>query len=167
MPLKMSSVKWRPLFLKVIWFGLKYPSTLYTPLYILLYPTILVVWYILFGDSLGWTLKSLKYTVMDLCENHSLPCVPHCRVFNLVRCQKEGWCYENLNPHVGGVCHIGKTTDNTHSLPWASCQIRKNCGCACAGNAGNVFPAVGDKRSRHASRHVRDARAVIHAGIAN
>ena len=23
---------------------------------------------------------------------------------------------------------------------WASCQIRKNTGCACAGNAGNVFP---------------------------
>ena len=29
-----------------------------------------------------------------------------------------------------------------------------NCGCACARNAGNVFP-------------VRDARAVMHAGIAN
>ena len=25
-------------------------------------------------------------------------------------------------------------------LVWASCQIRKNTGCACAGNAGNVFP---------------------------
>ena len=24
---------------------------------------------------------------------------------------------------------------------WASCQIRKIVGCACAGNAGNVFPA--------------------------
>ena len=24
--------------------------------------------------------------------------------------------------------------------PWASCQIRKNTGYACAGNAGNVFP---------------------------
>ena len=24
--------------------------------------------------------------------------------------------------------------------PWASCQIRKIAGCACAGNAGNVFP---------------------------
>ena len=42
-----------------------------------------------------------------------------------------------------------------------------NCGCACAGNAGNVFPATAGKRSRHASRHVRDARAVMHAGIAN
>ena len=42
-----------------------------------------------------------------------------------------------------------------------------NCGCACAGNAGNVFPATTGKQSRHASRHVRDARAVMHAGIAN
>ena len=43
----------------------------------------------------------------------------------------------------------------------------QNCGCACAGNAGNVFPVTAGKRSRHASRHVRHARAVIHAGIAN
>ena len=27
------------------------------------------------------------------------------------------------------------------AAPWASCQIRKTAGCACAGNAGNVFPA--------------------------
>ena len=44
---------------------------------------------------------------------------------------------------------------------------RSNRGCACAGNAGNIFPATAGKRSRHASRHVRDARAVMHAGIAN
>ena len=42
----------------------------------------------------------------------------------------------------------------------------QNCGCACAGNAGNVFPVTAGKRSRHASRHVRHARAVMHAGIA-
>ena len=34
-----------------------------------------------------------------------------------------------------------------------------------AGNAGNVFPATAGKRSRHASWHVRDARAVMYAGI--
>ena len=39
-----------------------------------------------------------------------------------------------------------------------------NCGCACA---GNIFPATAGKQSRHASRHVRDARAVMHTGIAN
>ena len=32
---------------------------------------------------------------------------------------------------------------------------------------GNVFPATTDYWSRHASRHVRDARAVMPAGIAN
>ena len=40
-------------------------------------------------------------------------------------------------------------------LLWASYQIRKIAGCACAGNAGNVFPATAGKRSRHALRHVR------------
>ena len=40
----------------------------------------------------------------------------------------------------------------------------QNCGCTCAGNAGNVFPVTAGKRSRHASRHVRHARAVVHAG---
>ena len=49
------------------------------------------------------------------------------------------------------------TSNNTMGLlPNAS-----NCGCACA---GNVFPATVGKQSRHASRHVRDARAVMHAG---
>ena len=49
---------------------------------------------------------------------------------------------------------------------WASCQIRKIAGCACAGNAGNVSPHYrGLKRYWHASRHVRHARAVMHVGI--
>ena len=42
----------------------------------------------------------------------------------------------------------------------------QNCGCACAGNAGNVFPITAGKWSRYASRHVRDARAVMHAVMA-
>ena len=50
---------------------------------------------------------------------------------------------------------------------WASCQIRIIAGCACAENAGIVFPATAGKRSRHASRHVRDARAVMQVVIAN
>ena len=33
---------------------------------------------------------------------------------------------------------------------WASCQVRKIKGCACAGNAGNVFPATAGQLSRHA-----------------
>ena len=51
-------------------------------------------------------------------------------------------------------------------ISWASCQISKISSCACAGNAGIVFPTTVGKRPRHASWHVRDARAVMHAGIA-
>ena len=59
-----------------------------------------------------------------------------------------------------------------HHGAWASYQIRKIAGCACAGNAGIVFtlpPTLMETislRSRHAARLVRDARAVMHVGIA-
>ena len=46
-------------------------------------------------------------------------------------------------------------------------QNTSNCGCACVGIAGNVFSATAGKQSRHASQHVRDVHAVMHAGIAN
>ena len=37
--------------------------------------------------------------------------------------------------------HVTKTSIHTIMTgPWASYQIRKIAGCACAGNAGNVFP---------------------------
>ena len=57
-------------------------------------------------------------------------------------------------------------------MTWASYQMRKIAGCACAGNAGNVSPPQTSKEtaswwSRDASRHVRHARAVMHVGIAN
>ena len=50
---------------------------------------------------------------------------------------------------------------------WTSYQIHKIAGCAGAGNTGNVFPATAGYRPRHASWHVRYARAVMHAVIAN
>ena len=57
---------------------------------------------------------------------------------------------------------------------WASYQIRKIACCACAADAGNVFPRppptsedTASFRPRHTSRHVRHARAVMHVGIAN
>ena len=53
------------------------------------------------------------------------------------------------------------------TYPWASRQIRKIEGWACAGNAWNVFPGTACYRSRHAPRHMRHARAVRHVGIAN
>ena len=52
---------------------------------------------------------------------------------------------------------------------WASYQIRTIAGCACARNAGNCFPRhrLQRMRCRHASRHVRHARAVMHVGMAD
>ena len=49
--------------------------------------------------------------------------------------------------------------------------MRETGASACAGNAGNVSPPptskeTASKRSRHASRHVRYARAMLHVGIA-
>ena len=35
---------------------------------------------------------------------------------------------------------LGGFFSDPFDVPWASCQIRKIAGCACAGNAGNVFP---------------------------
>ena len=40
-----------------------------------------------------------------------------------------------------------------HQLQRASYQTSKIAGCACTGNAGNVFPATTGERSRHAYRH--------------
>ena len=59
--------------------------------------------------------------------------------------------------------HDGSEKADAEPISWASCQIRKIAGA----HAMNVFPATAGKRSRHASRHVRHARAVMHAGIAN
>ena len=56
------------------------------------------------------------------------------------------------------------------SGPWASCQIHKIAYCACAENVGNVFPATDFKGNRLLAIPAcitRDARAVMHVGIAN
>ena len=46
------------------------------------------------------------------------------------------------------------SSESIGPTPWASCQIGKIVGCACAGNARDVFPANAVSRFRHASRHV-------------
>ena len=51
-------------------------------------------------------------------------------------------------------------------VSWASYQIRKIAVCACAGNAGNVFPATGEL-AIPACTTAREARAVMHVEIAN
>ena len=50
---------------------------------------------------------------------------------------------------------------------WTSCQIHKIAGAHAPGMPGTFFPVTAGKRSRLASRHVRYARAVMHARIAN
>ena len=69
----------------------------------------------------------------------------------------------STSPEIVVMLTIGAASGDTMGL----LPDTENCRCACAGNAGNVFPATGGKRSRHASRQVRDARAMMHAGIAN
>ena len=71
-------------------------------------------------------------------------------------------CCCRCAPKINCLCHRRAACVGMGLLP-----DTQNCGCACAGNAGNVFPVTAGERSRHASRHVRDARAVMHVGIAN
>ena len=80
------------------------------------------------------------------------------------------WMVDKDNP-ITLWCVITHSCPNFHgglaSTPWASYQIRKIAGCACAGNAGNVSPAAEFKGKRElaipacitarASRTCRDA----------
>ena len=89
-------------------------------------------------------------------------------------CRIEGK-YSCFQLHAVYLLLFGRTENWLAMMPTSSALLvamgllpnKSNCGCACARNAGNVFPATAGKQSRHASRHVRDARAVMHAGIAN
>ena len=84
-----------------------------------------------------------------------IPALGHASVLNIFH-----ECYVDLTTRICICCCNNKRVMGL--LP-----DTQNRGCACAGNAGNVFPVTAGKRSRHASRHVRHARAVMHAGIAN
>ena len=93
------------------------------------------------------------------------------------------WClYSGLGPALGNVTSDTNQCDRILGYigllpkPFSDTIVyiimgllpdTQNCGCACAGNAGHVSHVTTGKRSLHASRHVRDARAVMHAGIAN
>ena len=94
---------------------------------------------------------------------------PHWKKYIFSRQCVRPWMYALVGVEGGKpdtiLVHRNYTELNNNQ--WATCQIRKIAGCACGGNAGNVFPATMVNRSRHASRHVRDTRAVMHAGIAN
>ena len=67
------------------------------------------------------------------------------------------------------LCHFSKIlrkTEIQHNY-MGLLPDTQNCGCACARNPRKAFSVAAGKRSRHASRHVRHARAVMHARIAN
>ena len=46
----------------------------------------------------------------------------------------------NTSVVVQPATHVHRWVAKDNQRPWASCQMRKIAGCACAGKAGNVFP---------------------------
>ena len=97
-------------------------------------------------DNIQWNIKSIKKYF------HSRKCITKYRLWN-------------GGHFVGGVG--GELIPVLRMLLWASYQIRKFAGCACARNAGNFFPAT-DFKANHrlaisacitdrASRTCRDA----------
>ena len=52
------------------------------------------------------------------------------------------FCKEEIGEHV----RVNANCDRIAS--WASYQMRKIAGCACVGNAGNVFPTTDFKENR-------------------
>ena len=76
-------------------------------------------------------------------------CTRHWRI-NIIDAWRR---HENMSPWNGS----WESTNSDRIVSWASYQIRKIAGCACAGNAGNVFtcrrlqrkPVVGDPCMHH------------------
>ena len=95
------------------------------------------------------------------CHNDDIiaPCV--CQVYYSFPHFLFSFCVVDLCCDVDLGCQLVFTT-------WDSCQIRKSAGCACAWNAGNVFPATDFKGNcKLAIPTCITARAVMHVGIAN
>ena len=122
-------------------------------------------------------IQKLKFS--DLYACHTLYTA---RAFQVQRCDREiiskGEAYKRDTIISQSLC--GSSDAPTHSYwwcrvttqPWASCLIRKIAGYACPLNAGNISPPPTSKEpaiywSRHASRYVRHARAVMHVRIVN
>ena len=78
---------------------------------------------------------------MDLVNNYGSMIII-CKVDNTRPSDVHRLCIEL---YIFSIEAIHPVTKKTHST-WASYQIRKTAGCACAGNAGNVFPRRRFKR---------------------
>ena len=59
-----------------------------------------------------------------------------------------GLCERLLNVRNGSDFHLSREPILKITSQWAFYQIHKTAGCACAGNAGNVFPATEFKGNR-------------------
>ena len=79
-------------------------------------------------------------------HKQSIECFPCSR--HVPACD-DGWCSEAVMLHEHQTPHLWERAAFLRNFcvcawqrraPWASYQIRKIAGCACAGNAGNVFP---------------------------
>ena len=95
-------------------------------------------------------------------------------------CRKLHWCmfctkWQN-KPYKLKTCFrhftlLDWSQGHTYSTQWASYQVRKLRIALVLGMPGTFFPPTSketaSKWSRHASRHVRNARVVMHVAIAN
>ena len=109
---------------------------------------------------------NMSYLKNEKCRFYS-----HVKIWELLDLRAHKCFWKALHSQYVGWWWHGYEWSEGISTYWAShmglLPNTQNRGCACAGNAGNVFPVTAGKRSRHASQHVRHARAVMHAGIAN
>ena len=81
--------------------------------------------------------------------------------------RKIAGCARSINPPVTGRGVLGVTGRGPQVFDPRVRQIFRARIVHAPGMLGTFSPATTGKRSRHASRHVSDARAVMHAGIAN
>ena len=118
--------------------------------------------------SCVWSRRMLKHRSEHMCEWHDRStCVLWADNLVLNLCAVIG-----MQSHLDNVDHVHssfktmsvKRTSTDHGpltryvILWVA---------HAPGMPGNFFPAAAVWRSRHASRHVRHARAVMHVGIAN
>ena len=59
-----------------------------------------------------------------------------------------GHCYSDQRVRISVCGSLERACMYANDVPWASYKIRKIAGCACAGNAGNVFPSPDFKWNR-------------------
>ena len=64
-------------------------------------------------------------------------------------------------PELGYHCLLYKVMIFLSKFTWASCQIRKIAGCACVGNAGNVFTATDFKWNQRVFQNLKKMSCIV------